>query len=124
MPPRNWVHTSSGQDPGSTREPAKICCFHCGERNELEFTYGGPARIRLLPSRPTEVDWAAHLRHGEDREGVNFERWCHTFGCGEWFHVARDVRTLEIRSVFPIRGLPSPPTAAIHDDSVAERLHA
>jgi sarcosine oxidase subunit delta len=106
-----------GAGPWLYPRASEICCFHCGERNELEFTYGGAARIRLLPSRPTQVDWAAHWRYGEDREGVDFERWCHTFGCGEWFHIARDVRTLEIRSVFPIRGLPSSPAAATHDDS-------
>lgn len=105
------------QGTGFTREPVRIRCFHCGERDELEFTYGGPARIRLAPSRATVLEWATHLRRAEGQEVLNFERWCHTFGCGEWFHIGRDIRTLEIRAVFPIGGIQGAPTAASCDDS-------
>src|ERR1700727_721043 len=112
--PRDLLHTVPGRGPGRTRE-SKIPCFHCGERNELEFTYGGPARIRLLPTHATAAEWAAHLRRCEEPKSMNFERWCHTFGCGEWFHLARDIRTREIRSVFPLRGFRSPPAAAVQD---------
>jgi len=27
---------------------------------------------------------------------VHFERWRHQYGCGKWFHMARDTMTLEV----------------------------
>ena len=32
--------------------------------------------------------------------GVQFERWLHRHGCGQWFNVARDTVTHEIKAVY------------------------
>jgi sarcosine oxidase subunit delta len=38
---------------------------------------------------------------------LHFERWCHVFGCGQWFNVARDTFTHEIHAVYRM-GEPAP----------------
>ena len=40
--------------------------------------------------------FADYLFERRNPRGVHFERWRHAFGCGKWFHVARDTATLEI----------------------------
>ena len=32
----------------------------------------------------------------DNPKGVHFERWRHVYGCGKWFHAARDDMTLEV----------------------------
>jgi sarcosine oxidase, subunit delta len=34
---------------------------------------------------------------------MHFERWCHSFGCAQWFNVARDTLTHEIAAVYSMQ---------------------
>ena len=43
-----------------------------------------------------ETEFAAYLFERKNPRGPHFERWRHAFGCGKWFHVARDTATLEV----------------------------
>ena len=32
---------------------------------------------------------------------MHFERWRHAYGCGKWFHAARNTVTLEVYGTYP-----------------------
>ena len=75
-----------------------IRCPWCGEREELEFSYGGQAGI-AYPSEPaalTDEQWAEWLFVRDNPKGAFAERWVHTHGCRRWFDVDRDTVTDEI----------------------------
>ena len=78
----------------------RLTCPYCGTRDETEFTFGGEAHL----TRPTlEVDdatWSDYLFNRENPKGMHFERWRHTYGCGQWFNVARDTVSHEIHAVY------------------------
>lgn len=78
----------------------RIPCPWCGHRDEPEFTFGGQSHV----ARPTQdVDdegWAHSLFYRENPKGIHYERWCHSFGCAQWFNVARDTATHEIVAVY------------------------
>ena len=81
-----------------------IECPWCGSRIEAEFQCGGQAHIRR-PSDDGAVcdrEWAEYLFYRKNPKGVEYERWAHRFGCGQWFNVARDAVTHEILAVYPI----------------------
>ncbi len=83
----------------------RIRCPHCGVRDEAEFVFGGPAHVaRPDPLDPAVDDrtWTQYLFARDNPRGLHCERWCHTFGCGRWFNVARDTVTHEIRAVYPM----------------------
>ncbi len=86
-----------------------ISCPHCGPREETEYVCGGENHI-VRPGPPEMVDddaWADYLFFRNNPKGVQYERWRHTYGCGEWFSVARDTVTHEVLAVYPI-GKPKP----------------
>ncbi|MBV9562790.1 MAG: sarcosine oxidase subunit delta [Bradyrhizobium sp.] len=69
-----------------------IKCPWCGERPELEFSYGGEAHI-ARPADPTRLDdeqWAAFLYFRNNPKGLHAERWRHVHGCGRVFNAQRD----------------------------------
>ncbi|MGB7262826.1 MAG: sarcosine oxidase subunit delta [Albidovulum sp.] len=71
-----------------------IPCPHCGDRDEAEFSYGGPAhRLPPLDGSGTLQDWhrAVHLPVLTD--GPQREIWYHGAGCECWIEVVRDIRT-------------------------------
>jgi sarcosine oxidase subunit delta len=73
----------------------RITCPHCGLRDVLEFTWGGQADV-VRPEDPkacSDAQWAAYLFIRRNPKGVHHERWCHTYGCGQWLHVWRDTVT-------------------------------
>jgi sarcosine oxidase subunit delta len=75
-----------------------IPCPWCGERDELEFSYGGQAGI-AYPSDPaalSDEEWAEWLFVRENPKGRFVERWVHTQGCRRWFDLVRDTVTHEI----------------------------
>jgi sarcosine oxidase subunit delta len=89
-----------------------IDCPFCGARQESEFTCGGEAHI-ARPGPPAEVSddtWADYLFNRQNPKGLHYERWCHALGCGQWFNVARDTATHEIKAVYPM-GSPRPENA-------------
>ena len=72
-----------------------IACPYCGERPELEFTYGGEAHV-MRPKDPASVSdeaWADFLYQRTNPRGVHAERWRHAHGCGRFFNALRDTRT-------------------------------
>jgi len=92
-----------------------IPCPYCGERPELEFTYGGQAHIARPadPSALTDEQWAEYLYMRDNPKGPHAERWRHTHGCGRFFNVVRDTssdailaayRTGELRPTLPTGG--------------------
>ena len=75
-----------------------IPCPWCGEREEVEFSYGGQAEI-AYPSEPaalTDEQWAEWLFVRDNPKGAFAERWVHTHGCRRWFELTRDTVTHEI----------------------------
>ena len=74
-----------------------IKCPWCGERDQIEFSYGGEANI----TRPTDPDklsdeeWAEYLFFRKNPKGAHEEQWCHTAGCRKWFDVRRDTVTYD-----------------------------
>jgi sarcosine oxidase, subunit delta len=86
-----------------------IACPYCGPRAESEFTCGGESHItRPGPSeKVSDEAWADYLFFRKNPKGVHYERWCHSFGCRQWFNVARDTLTHEIKAVYRM-GAPRP----------------
>ena len=86
-----------------------IHCPYCGERPEIEFSYGGQAHL-ARPLRPAELSdeqWATYLYLRENPRGLHAERWRHTFGCGMWFNALRDTVSYRIHATWRI-GEPEP----------------
>jgi sarcosine oxidase subunit delta len=69
-----------------------IPCPYCGQRPEIEFSYGGEAHIARPadPSSLTDEQWAAFLYARTNPKGSFAERWRHTNGCGRLFNAVRD----------------------------------
>ncbi len=79
-----------------------INCPYCGEREQEEFSCGGEAHIER-PKNPPELSddqWADYLFLRQNIKGLQFERWNHSFGCRQWFNVARNTATDEILAVY------------------------
>lgn len=86
-------------------------CRQIGD--EEEFSFGGPAE-RRRPANPTalnDAQWAAYLFARQNKRGATAERWRHTYGCRQWFHLQRDTETHEIISARVIN--PSPHVASV-----------
>ncbi|MEM6583609.1 MAG: sarcosine oxidase subunit delta [Pseudomonadota bacterium] len=82
-----------------------IRCPWCGTRSEDEFTYGGQAHIARPFTSPDVSDqvWADYLYVRSNPKGIHHERWHHTYGCRQWFHIARDTVTHEVKAVYRLR---------------------
>jgi heterotetrameric sarcosine oxidase delta subunit len=78
----------------------QISCPWCGVRDEAEFRYGGPSHIQRPDPEVSDAEWGAYLFLRDNPKGLLCERWCHSYGCGEWFNVARDTVSHEIRAVY------------------------
>ena len=85
----------------------RIPCPYCGTRDEVEFHCGGDSHIIRPGPEVSDAEWADYLFNRENPKGVHYERWCHIFGCGQWFNVARDTVTHEIHTVYRM-GEPAP----------------
>ena len=80
-----------------------IPCPWCGERDEVEFRYGGEAHI-ARPVDPAALDdeaWASFLYKRSNRRGAHAERWRHLHGCGRFFNVLRDTVSDAIVTTYP-----------------------
>jgi heterotetrameric sarcosine oxidase delta subunit len=75
-----------------------IPCPWCGERDEIEFSYGGQAEIPYPadPAGLSDEEWARFVFVRDNPKGRLAERWVHTHGCRRWFDVVRDTVTHEI----------------------------
>ncbi len=85
----------------------RIPCPYCGTRDEVEFHCGGDSHIIRPGPEVSDAEWADYLFNRENPKGVHYERWCHIFGCGQWFNVARNTVTHEIHTVYRM-GEPAP----------------
>ncbi len=74
-----------------------LTCHACGvTAEETEFHAGGEAHLKRFGPGSSDGDFEGYLFMRDNPKGVHFERWRHVYGCGKWFHVARDTVTLEI----------------------------
>jgi sarcosine oxidase subunit delta len=76
----------------------QIPCPWCGERDEVEFSYGGQAGVPYPadPGAQTDKEWGIFLFTRDNPRGDFRERWVHTYGCRRWFELTRDTLTHEI----------------------------
>ena len=76
-------------------------CPNCGQRNSLEFRYGGEYNPR--PAKPLETsdtEWADYIYMRTNKSGVQKEWWYHRAGCGLWFLAERDTRSNEVMRTY------------------------
>lgn len=85
----------------------RINCPYCGERDEVDFRCGGESHILRPEPGVDDVAWSDYLFNRDNPKGVVYERWCHIYGCGRWFNVARNSLTHEIYETYKI-GDPKP----------------
>ena len=91
-----------------------LTCPNCGiTAEETEFHAGGEAHLCRFGPGSSEEDFEQYLFMRENPRGVHFERWRHVYGCGKWFHAARDTTTLEVFGTYPAQ------TGAPPDDLLA-----
>lgn len=82
----------------------RIPCPYCGTRDQDEFKFGGESHI-ARPSQPeqaSDAEWAHYLFYRKNPKGLHYERWLHSFGCRQWFNLARDTVTHEIVEAYPM----------------------
>ncbi len=90
-----------------------LTCPSCGvSGEETEFAPGGEAHLQRAGPGSDEAAFADYLFERRNPRGVHLERWRHAFGCGKWFHVARDTATLEMFGAYPAHD-PWPPEAVV-----------
>jgi sarcosine oxidase subunit delta len=89
-----------------------LTCPYCGvEAEETEFAPGGQAHL-ARETAGSDAAFEAYLFARKNPRGVHFERWRHAYGCGKWFHVARDTATLEIFGAYSAQ-TSAPPEALV-----------
>jgi sarcosine oxidase, subunit delta len=86
-----------------------IACPYCGERPEVEFSYGGQAHLARphAPSELTDEQWADYLYRRDNIKGIRAERWRHLHGCARFFNALRDTTTDRFLATYRI-GEPRP----------------
>lgn len=83
----------------------RIACPYCGERDHVEFAYGGDATQPYPALDDTDLDrWTDFVFLRDNPKGPHSEYWQHQHGCRQWLLVVRDTVTHEIHSVAPARG--------------------
>lgn len=81
-----------------------INCPYCGQRPELEFSYGGQAHVTRAadPSTLSDQEWAEFLYFRDNPRGMHAERWRHTHGCARFFNALRDTTTDQFLATYEI----------------------
>lgn len=72
-----------------------IPCPNCGPRPVEEFSFGEIPDVPETITDGESRDFDRAFMHN-NIEGMQAERWFHTFGCRRWCTVKRDTRTDEI----------------------------
>lgn len=80
----------------------RIECPYCGERDEPEFTFGGPSHLLRPAFEVSDKEWVDYLFNRTNPKGPHGERWCHQYGCGRWFNAIRDTVTHHFLAVYPM----------------------
>ena len=73
-----------------------IPCPGCGLREYTEFTFGG--ELRDVESPDIEADFE-RVYLTDNAQGIQEERWFHTYGCRRWLSLRRDTVTNEIHGL-------------------------
>lgn len=74
-----------------------LTCPNCGaECAETELAYGSEAHLKRPGPDAADDEFTGYLFLRTNPRGVHFELWRHAFGCGKWFHAARDTATMEV----------------------------
>ena len=82
----------------------RIDCPYCGERDHVEFVYGGDATERFPDLSVVDSDsWTEFVFMRDNPAGAHKEYWQHQHGCRQWLRVERDTVTHKILSVTPAR---------------------
>ena len=79
-----------------------VRCPWCGDRDEVEFSYGGQAQIAYPadPAAAGDEEWSRYLFVRDNPKGPWAERWSHSGGCRRWFNVIRDTATHKVISSY------------------------
>ena len=79
-----------------------LTCPYCGTAcEETELAPGGEAHLTRYGPGSGDDEFTDYLFTRKNPKGVHFERWRHAYGCGKWFHAARDTMTLEVFGTYP-----------------------
>lgn len=79
-----------------------LTCPHCAvTAEETEFHPGGEAHLTRVGPDGSDDAFDAYMFARKNPKGVHFERWRHAYGCGKWFHAARDTATLQVFGTYP-----------------------
>ncbi len=90
-----------------------LTCPNCGvAADETDLACAGEAHITRFGAGADDDAFEAYLFHRANPKGVHFERWRHVYGCGKWFHAARDTATLEVFGTYSAQTL-KPPAALV-----------
>ena len=85
----------------------RITCPYCGERDQVEFAYGGDAASAFPHLADADLDrWTDAEFIRDNPRGDHREFWQHQHGCRQWLYVVRDTVTHEIKSTLPAREAP------------------
>jgi len=97
----------------------RIPCPYCGTRDQDEFKFGGESHLErpAQPEQASDAEWARYLFYRKNPKGIHHERWLHSFGCRQWFNLARDTVTHEIVEAYPMGSQPSSRPAPGEGDS-------
>ncbi len=81
----------------------RIPCPWCGERNMVEFTYGGDAGRPHpgLSEKTTAAEYFAYVYLRRNPCGPHLEYWHHVNGCRQWIKVQRDTLSHEVIASSP-----------------------
>ena len=81
-----------------------IRCPWCGDRDEMEFRYGGQAHLAFPddPESLSDEEWADFLLMRDNPKGPWAERWMHASGCRRWFNAERDTATYRMIATYRI----------------------
>lgn len=88
-----------------------LTCPNCGiAADETELAAGGEAHITRFGAGSTDEEFESYLFARRNPKGVHFERWRHVYGCGKWFHAARNTATMEVYGTYSAQTLNPPKT--------------
>lgn len=80
----------------------RIACPYCGERDYIEFLYGGDASTEMPALSDNDLDrWTDFVFFRPDPKGEHSEYWQHQHGCRQWLKVVRHTVTHKVISVRP-----------------------
>lgn len=100
-----------------------IECPYCGQRPELEFSYGGEAHI-ARPADPdalSDTEWAEFLYMRTNTKGIHAERWRHVHGCARFFNALRDTVSDMFLATYKVgEQRPDLAPSVVHEAAVAE----